>query len=50
MMTPTIRAKAKSWMMPPPSTKRAMTTTKVVKDVSSVRLKVSLMLRFMISS
>ncbi len=38
--TPTIIANAKSWIIPPPSTKRVTTTKRVVKEVRIVRLSV----------
>ena len=47
---PTIMAKAKSWITPPPRIKRQTTTTSVVVDVRIVRLNVPLILRFITSS
>ena len=49
-MIPTIRAKAKSWITPPPRKKRARTTIRVVEEVRIVRLRVSFMLIFMVCS
>lgn len=50
IIMPTIKAKAKSWMIPPPKTNSEITTTRVVKEVSKVRLIVSFILLFIIIS
>ena len=46
---PMNRARAKSLIAPPPKISSMTTVSKVVSDVSSVRLRVWLMLRFAIS-
>ena len=49
-MMPTSNANAKSWIIPPPSINRAKTTTRVVPEVSKVRLSVSFTLLLIMNS
>ena len=43
---PTINAKAKLWITPPPKMNKITTTINVVREVNIVRPRVSLMLEF----